>query len=128
MLKHLMKRRNGRIFIDAACGDVQENVVRRAARIAIKENQEVFYNIINRAEWENLTIEDAKKIMTAKVWIQELRDLLSDPLSRKEANQMTKNMKVGIIKELKKERMELHSRCLDLDEEIKKTIRSLNII
>ncbi len=123
-----MKRSDGRIFIGAAYGDVQEDVVRRAARVALEKNQEVFYNVINREEWENLTIEDAKKIMTAKMWKEELRYFLSDPLSRKEANQMTKNMKVGIIKELKKERMELHSRCLDLDEEIKKTIRSLNII
>ncbi len=128
MLKHLMKRRNGRIFIDAAFGDMQGDVVCRAARTALKENQEVFYNIINRAEWERLSTENAKKFMTAKMWIRELRHPLSDPLSREEANQITKNMKMGIIGELKKERIELHSRCLDLDKEIEKIIKSLNII
>lgn len=123
-----MKRRNGCIFIDAAGGDIQEDVVRRAARIAIENNREVFYNIINRSEDAKLTVEDAKKIMTAKMWVEELRHPLSEPLSRKEANQMTKKMKMEIIKQLKKEWMKLHSHCLDLTKKNIKIIKSLNII
>ncbi len=128
MPSHLMRVRNGRIFIDAATSrDIQTDVVRRAARIALKKNQEVSYNILNREEWGKLTVEDAKKIMTARLWIEELRDPFSGPLSRKETNQITENMKMKIIEELKKERKALHSRCLDLDKEIKKTKKSLNI-
>ena len=128
MLSHLMVKNNGQIFINAAGGDCQERVVRRAARVALRENKVVSYQVINKEEYKLLNLVEAKKVMTSKAWVEEIRDFLSDPLSSREAKQLiTPRTRKRIITELKRERIGLHRQYLALDKEIKKVTKIINV-
>lgn len=127
MLSHLMVKKEGQIFINAAGGDCQEIVVRRAARVALREARAVNYQAINKEDYKSLDVVEAKKIMTPRAWIGETRDCLSDRLSRKEIKSLTSSTKKRIVAELKKERTELHRQCLAVDREIKKVMKSFNV-
>ena len=129
MPSHLLVKRDGQIFINAAGGDSQEIVIRRAARVALKKNTFVNYQVINKKEeYRPLNLIEAKKVMTQKAWIEEMRDHLSDPLTSREAEKLlTPKTRKRIITELKRERVGLHSQCLALDKEIKKVAKILNV-
>ncbi|MEK7603606.1 MAG: hypothetical protein AAB461_00600 [Patescibacteria group bacterium] len=129
MPSHLLVKRDGQIFINAAGGDSQEIVIRRAARVALKKNTFVNYQVINKKEeYRPLNLIEAKKVMTQKAWIEEMRDPLSDPLTSREAEKLlTPKTRKRIITELKRERVGLHSQCLALDKEIKKVAKILNV-
>ena len=128
MPSHLLVKRDGQIFINAAGGDSQEIVIRRAARVALKKNTFVNYQVINKEEYRPLNLIEAKKVMTQKAWIEEMRDPLSDPLTSREAEKLlTPKTRKRIITELKRERVGLHSQCLALDKEIKKVAKILNV-
>lgn len=100
---YLLVKKDGQIFINAAGGDCQENVVRRAARIALKMAEMVNYQLINRNEYNCLMSREAKKIMTPRAWIEEMGDDISGPLSLEEIKSLTSNTKRKIVAELKKE-------------------------
>lgn len=127
MLSHLMVKKEDQIFINAAGGDCQEIVVRRAARVALREARAVNYQAINKEDYKSLDVVEAKKIMTPRAWIEEARDDLSDRLSRKEIESLTSSTKKRIIAELKKQRAESHRECLAKDKEIKKITKSFNV-
>lgn len=127
MPSHLVFKKKGRIFIRAAGGDYQKSVVRRAARIALKEATAVNYQIVNKDDYNLLDVSKARKIMTPRAWIEEVRDCFSDRLSRKEIKSLTPRTKKMVIAELKKERTELHKQCLAVDREIKKILKSFSL-
>ncbi len=123
-----MTKKDGHIFINAACGDSQVRVIWRAARVALRENKGVRYRVVNKEEYRFLSLAKAKNVMTPDAWIQELRDYLSDPLSSREVQQLiTPRTRERIIVELNKERAELHKECLTLDEEIKNIEKILSV-
>ena len=128
MLSHLLVKKNGHIFVNAAGGDSYEMVRRRAARVALKENRTVNYQLINRKEYLPLGVDEARRIMTPTAWIEELRDYLSDPLTRKERKQLQKRGELPYIKmALIKERTELHKQCLRVDKEIAMVAKIISV-
>ncbi len=128
MLSHLLVRKNGQIFVNAAGGDNYERVRRRAARIALRENKPVNHQLINkRNEYIQMDVCEAGRIMTPTVWIEELRDCLSDPIEPREVQSLALSTKREIVAELRKQRVELHKQCIDMDREISKIRKNLSV-
>ena len=129
MLSHLLIKRDGQIFIQAAGGDSHERVRRRAARIALRVNKPVNYQLINRRnEYLLMDVYEARIIMTPTAWIEELRDCFSDPLSRKEIKQLKERVDFFFIKtELVRERTASHKQCLRVDKEIARVTKMMSV-
>jgi hypothetical protein len=127
MLDYMMIKKDGQIFVDASCADYQQVVIRRAARVSLREDSQVNYRVINREKYITLTVAEAMKIMTPKRWGEELMDPLSDPLRKKEKSNLTKKVKDRIVAELKKQRDELHNECIAFEKEIRKVTDQLGL-
>lgn len=128
MHSHLLKKRDGQIFVNAALCDGQNNVDRRAARIALRENRAVNVELINRGKYKQLGVHKAHKIMTPEAWVEEMGDCFSGPIKSREANQIiTKRMKKRIIAELERVHEQLHQECLKIDRKIDNASKVFNI-
>ena len=120
MLSNLVVKKGGQIFVNSACGDTKNCVMRRAARIALRDQIKVNFEIINTEprKYEPMTTEMAKDIMTPNAWIQELRDPFAGRFKRKDWRLISPNAQKRILAELKRERREMHLECLRMDAEI----------
>lgn len=128
MSNDFIERKDGQFFVIAAGGDYQSSVMRRAARIALRENEPVKYEVINnRDKYKIITVDEAKKIMTAEMWVGEIRDPISDPLDHKDTDIMTAKMKKQIIAEFNQMYIEYHRRCIALNNEMNKAIKILGV-
>lgn len=126
MANFFVDRKNGQLFVKAAGGDIQSSVMRRAARIALRENGPVNYDIIHeRDEYETMTVDRARKFMTAAMWVNEFRDSIAEPLDHKDTDLMTVKMKKQIIAEFNQMYIEYHRRCIALNNEMSKAIKIL---
>ena len=125
MFKILVFEKGGKTYIRAGCGDTQDISRIRAARLALRKQIGVYHEIINNDRYELMTVDEAKKLMTPKIWVEHLLGCGENALTPQEANQMSESFKNEITTELIMVRTKMHAKCLQFDKEMSKITNAL---